>query len=71
MGGIGGWVATWNRMAMLVWANVTIAVNQDADAPIFQRAHYGVVADWRDIIPALNEEIQCRGDFIAGALRLA
>jgi len=34
-----------------------IAVNTDAQAPIFQLAHYGVVADVLDMMPALEEAI--------------
>jgi electron transfer flavoprotein alpha subunit len=46
------------HMAGCSSANVIIAINRDPDAPIFQRAHYGVVADWREIVPALTEEMQ-------------
>jgi electron transfer flavoprotein alpha subunit len=34
-----------------------IAVNTDPNAPIFSVAHYGVVADALDLLPALTEEI--------------
>ncbi len=33
-----------------------VAINTDADAPIFRRAHYGVVADYKPLITAM---IQC------------
>jgi electron transfer flavoprotein alpha subunit len=39
-------------------ADLILAVNTDAKAPIFDVAHYGVVADVLDLIPALTEAVK-------------
>ena len=41
-------------------AKTIIAINRDPDAPIFRRAHYGAVADWREVVPVLTAEIRRR-----------
>jgi len=46
------------HMAGCSASKTIIAINRDPEAPIFQRAPYGVVADWKEILPPLIE--QCR-----------
>ncbi len=35
-----------------------VAINTDAEAPIFQRARYGIVGDYKKVIPALTEKFR-------------
>lgn len=39
-------------------AELIIAINTDANAPIFNVAHYGVVSDLFDVLPLLSEKIK-------------
>ena len=41
-------------------AGCIVVVNQSKDAPIYDYAHYGIVADYRKFIPALIEELKNR-----------
>ena len=39
-------------------ARAIIAINKDAEAPIFEIADYGVVGNLFDIVPALTDEVR-------------
>jgi electron transfer flavoprotein alpha subunit len=39
-------------------SSLVVAVNTDPHAPIFNVAHYGVVADVLEVVPALTEAVQ-------------
>jgi len=43
----------FNHMVGVRSARTVLAINPDADAPVFAVADIGIVADWHDAVPAL------------------
>ncbi|OPY74848.1 MAG: Acryloyl-CoA reductase electron transfer subunit beta [Syntrophorhabdus sp. PtaU1.Bin050] len=46
------------HMAGCSGAKTLVAINMDPEASIFKFAHYGVVGDWKTIVPAFTEKLK-------------
>jgi electron transfer flavoprotein alpha subunit len=55
--GISGAIQHWAGCAS---AKTILAINTDPDAPMVTKAHYAVIGDLHEIVPAINEEIRRR-----------
>ena len=48
------------HLAGMGGSKVIVAINKDAEAPIFEKANYGIVGDLYDVLPALTDEFKKR-----------
>jgi electron transfer flavoprotein alpha subunit len=46
------------HLAGITGARNVVAINKDPEANIFKLARYGVVGDWKQILPALTQKIK-------------
>jgi len=55
--GISGAIQHWAGCSS---AKTILAINTDADAPMVTKAHYAVIGDMHEVVPAINAEIRRR-----------
>jgi len=48
----------FNHMVGSRSAGTVLAINSDPEAPVFEWADVGIVADWRDAVPLLVRELE-------------
>jgi electron transfer flavoprotein alpha subunit len=55
--GISGAIQHWVGCSS---AQTILAINTDAEAPMVTKAHYAVIGDLHEVVPAINAEIKRR-----------
>jgi electron transfer flavoprotein alpha subunit len=55
--GISGAIQHWAGCSS---AKTILAINTDADAPMVTKAHYAVIGDLHEVVPAINDELRRR-----------
>jgi electron transfer flavoprotein alpha subunit len=55
--GISGAIQHWAGMSS---AKTILAINTDPEAPMVTKAHYAVIGDLHEVVPAINEELRRR-----------
>jgi electron transfer flavoprotein alpha subunit len=55
--GISGAIQHWSGMSS---SKTILAINTDPDAPMVTKAHYAVIGDLHEVVPAINEELRRR-----------
>ena len=48
---------TFNHMMGVRSAGLVLAINSDPRAPVFESADFGIVGDWREVLPLLVDEL--------------
>jgi len=47
----------FNHMVGVGRAKTVVAINNDPNAPIFKNCDYGIIGDYAEVVPILNEEL--------------